>query len=53
MNTEFTKAESVLFRATVDFLMQYEKLSIDEARQRAMYKILQKRSLVKKIKFKY
>ena len=53
MNVEFTGAEKVLFKATYEFAINIEKLSHDEATEKAMNKILSKRALVKKIKFRY
>jgi hypothetical protein len=53
MNVEFTGAEKVLFKATYEFAINIEKLSHDEATEKAMNKIIMKRALAKKIKFKY
>ena len=53
MNVEFTNAEKVLFKATYDFAIKYEKLSHDDATEKAMNKILSKRALVKKLDYKY
>ena len=53
MKIEFTSAERVLFNATVNFVMAHEKLSLAEAQERGMNKVLQKRSMAKKIKFKH
>ena len=53
MKIEFTSTERVLFKATFEFAMNIEKLSEAEATEKAMNKILQKRAMVKKIKFKY
>jgi hypothetical protein len=54
MLSEFTSAEKVLYTATVKFAMETLKLSADQAHQRGMDKVLQKRKLVKKMShFKY
>jgi len=53
MNVEFTGAEKVLFKATYEFAINIEKLSHDETIEKAMNKILSKRALAKKIKFRY
>lgn len=48
MNKTFTKAESVLFEANKKFHMQNGS-SESEAIEKAMNKIIQKRSLVNKV----
>lgn len=54
MLTEFTSAEKVLYSATVKFARETEKLPADQAHQRGVDKVLQKRKLVKKMShFKY
>ena len=54
MQTEFTSAEKVLYNATVKFARETEKLPADQAHQRGVDKVLQKRKLAKKIThFKY
>jgi len=53
MNVEFTNAEKVLFKTTYDFAIKYEKLSHDEATEKAMNKVIMKRALVKKLNYKY
>jgi hypothetical protein len=53
MNVEFTGAEKVLFKATYEFAINIEKLSHDEATEKAMNKIIMKRALAKKVKFRY
>lgn len=53
MNIEFTGAERVLFNATYEFAVNVEKLSEIEAREKAMNKVIAKRAMVKKLKFKY
>ena len=53
MNIEFTGAEKVLFKATYEFAVNIEKLSHEDATEKAMNKVIMKRALAKKIKFKY
>ena len=53
MNVEFTSVERVLFKTTYDFAINIEKLSHEEATERAMNKVLSVRALGKKVKFKY
>ena len=53
MKIEFTGAERVLFNATVSFVMAHENLSIEQARERGMNKVLQKRALAKTIRSKH
>jgi uncharacterized protein (DUF2344 family) len=53
MKLEFTNAEKVLFKATYDFAIKYEKLSEADATEKAMNKILSKRALATKLKFKH
>lgn len=53
MKIEFTNAERVLFKATFEFAVNVLKLSEADATEKAMNKILQKRSLATKIKFKH
>ena len=53
MKIEFTPAERALFAAQVSFLMAHENLSLAEAQERGMNKVLQKRSMAKKLKFKH
>lgn len=50
---ELTGVEKVLFKATVNFAMQHEKVTLEEAEKRAMDKVMSKRNLVKQIKFKH
>jgi hypothetical protein len=49
----FNSVEKVLFKATVDFAMTYEKLTLSEAEERGIEKVMQKRSMAKNIKFKF
>jgi hypothetical protein len=49
MKVEFTSAERVLFNATVNFAMEYEKLNINQAREKGMNKVLSKRALAKRV----
>lgn len=56
MNKEFTGAERVLFKATYEFAINVEKLSKEEATEKAMNKIIMKRALGKQLAkegFKY
>jgi FPC/CPF motif-containing protein YcgG len=56
MNKEFTGAEKVLFKMTYEFAVNVEKLTEDEATEKAMNKIIQKRMLGDKLakeKFTY
>jgi hypothetical protein len=56
MNKEFTGAEKVLFKMTYEFAINVEKLTEDEATEKAMNKIIQKRMLGDKLakeKFTY
>ena len=50
MNIEFTGAEKVLFKATYDFAINFEKLSVADATEKAMNKVIMKRAMAKKIK---
>jgi hypothetical protein len=52
MKTTFTSTERVLFNANFKFWIQ-NGLSETEANERAMNKIIQTRSLSKKLKFKH
>jgi hypothetical protein len=52
MTTQFTSAEKVLFKATFNFWIK-NGLTESEANEKAMNKIIQKRSVVKSLKFKY
>jgi hypothetical protein len=52
MKTTFTSTERVLFNANFNFWIQ-NGLSETEANERAMNKIIQTRSLSKKLKFKH
>jgi hypothetical protein len=45
MKKEFTGAERVLFKMTYEFAINVEKLSEEEAIEKAMNKIIQKRAL--------
>lgn len=49
----FNSVEKVLFKATVDFAMTYEKLTLPEAEERGIEKVMQKRSMAKNLKFKF
>ena len=49
----FNSVEKVLFKATVDFAMTYEKLTLPEAEGRGIEKVMQKRPMAKNIKFKF
>jgi|688.fasta_scaffold216830_2 hypothetical protein len=53
MNVEFTNAEKVLFKATYDFAIKYEKLSHDDATEKAMNKVIMRRAMAKELKYKY
>ena len=53
MNIEFTGAEKVLFKATYEFAINIEKLSHEDATEKAMNKVIMKRAMVKKLKYKY
>jgi len=56
MNIKFTGAESILFKMTYEFAINIEKLSEEEATEKAMNKIIMKRALgdqLEKEGFKY
>jgi len=53
MNVTFTSAEKVLFKATYDFAINVEKLSHDEATEKAMNKVIMRRAMAKELKYKY
>lgn len=54
MQTQFTGAEKVLFKATYQFALDVLKLTEAEATEQAMNKILSTRALSKKVKrFEY
>ncbi len=53
MTIKFTSPEQVLFNATYKFAIEVEKLNHQEALEKAMNKILNKRALAKKLTFKY
>jgi hypothetical protein len=53
MNVNFSGTEKVLFKATVDFLMKYESLTEAQANEKAMYKIIAVRTMVKKTRFRH
>ena len=50
MQVQFTGAERVLFKATYEFALNVEKLTEEQATEKAMNKILSKRALSKKVK---
>ena len=49
----FNSVEKVLFKASVDFAIKYEKLSLPEAEQRGIEKVMQKRAMAKNLDFKF
>jgi len=53
MNSKFTGTEKVLFQQTVKFLMKYESLTEAQANEKAMYKIIEVRTMVKKTRFRH
>ena len=53
MQINFTGAERVLFQATYEFAINIEKLTEQQAREKAMNKVLSKRAMVKKLRFRY
>lgn len=53
MNIEFTGAEKVLFKATYEFAINVLKLSEEDAVEKAMNKVIMKRAMAKKLKYKY
>ena len=53
MNIEFTNAERVLYNATYEFAVNIEKLNPEQAREKAMNKVISKRAMASKIRFKY
>jgi hypothetical protein len=53
MNVEFTGAEKVLFKATYEFAINIEKLSHDDAIEKAMNKVIMRRAMAKELKYKY
>lgn len=50
MNIEFTSQERVLYRMEYEFAINVRKVTEVEAREQAMNKILEGRSLVKKLR---
>lgn len=50
MEVQFTGAEKVLYKVTYAFALNHEKLTEEQARERAMNKILSKRALSTKVK---
>ena len=50
MQVQFTGAERVLFKATYEFALNVEKLTEEQATEKAMNKILSKRALAIKVK---
>lgn len=53
MQTNFTGAERVLFRATYEFAINIEKLTEQQAREKATNKVLSKRAMAKQLRFRY
>ena len=53
MNIEFTGAEKVLFKATYEFAINVEKLSHEDATEKAMNKVIMRRAMAKELKYKY
>jgi hypothetical protein len=53
MEIRFTGAEQVLFNATYDFAINVEKLSHQDAIERAMNKVIMRRAMAKELKYKY
>jgi hypothetical protein len=49
MNVKFTGAEKVLFKMTYEFAINVEKLSEEEAIEKAMNKVIMKRALGKQL----
>ena len=53
MDHKFNSTEKVLFQETVKFLMKYESLTEAQAMEKAMYKIIEVRTMVKKTRFRH
>jgi hypothetical protein len=53
MNIEFTGAEKVLFKATYEFAVNIEKLSHEDATEKAMNKVIMKRAFSNKLKYRH
>lgn len=53
MNVNFTGPERVLYKITFEHALNVEKLTHQQAQEKAMAKILNKRALVKKLNFKH
>ena len=49
----FNSVEKALFKANVDFAIKYEKLSLPEAEQCGIEKVMQKRAMAKNLDFKF
>jgi hypothetical protein len=50
MNVKFTGAEKVLFKMTYEFAINVEKLSEEDAIEKAINKVIMKRALGKQLK---